>query len=232
MIGNFKASPAVYFKAGYFWDFFHISGHNSSLVGHWAELFQVEAHRKAEICSALWIQVFFFLSKQPILFLLKKNFPMIYHYRKCFSPKNNSQKLYSPWCPLWVLGYLMEAEIFPHNRQEQGFSSNYVPGDILHEILEIKIKIFVCSQSNHSKDKFDHITSLLLLQSKGSKLNGEILPLHCLDNGPHYSWSSTTKSCDVSSTVHPSAYHEGFLQVAPETQLPLLLFLFSATSPL
>lgn len=105
---------------------------------------------------------------------------MIYWYKKCFSPKNNSQKLYSPWCLLWVLDYLTKVEIFPH-RQEQVFGPNYAPGHILHEILEVKIQIFICIQRNPSKDKFEHFASLLLLQSKGSEFNRKILPLPCLD---------------------------------------------------
>lgn len=84
MIENFKASPVDYFKAGYFWDFFHISGHNSSPVGLRAEQSQVEAHRKAEMCCPLNSVIF--LSKQPILFLLKKKNPYDLLVQKMFLP--------------------------------------------------------------------------------------------------------------------------------------------------
>lgn len=89
---------------------------------------------------------------------------MIYWYRKCFSPKNNSQKLYSPRCPLWVLDDVIEVEIDLPTRTRARLWSQLLLGHILHEILEMKIQIFVCSQRNHSKDKFEHIISLLLLQ--------------------------------------------------------------------
>lgn len=114
----------------------------------------------------------FFLSKQPILFLLKKN-SLWFISTGNVSPLKITVRSFIPLGAL--CGYLMESQIFPHNRQEQGFGPDSVPGDILHEILEIKIKIFVCSQRTRSKDEFDHLTSLLLLPSKGS--NGEIPPL-------------------------------------------------------